>query len=89
MSLNLLGNVDNTDNFYSEFFDEPRNSEARHAFENFEDFYQQLIANTQTILDNLNVKSSNFLLASIAVDDNDVVQSLEETIKNQLVKHKY
>jgi len=89
MSLNLTGSSDKVDSFYSEFFDEPRHSEARHAYENFEDFYQLLIANTQSSLDNLNVKTSNFLLASIAFDDNNVIQSLEENIRKQLIKYKY
>ena len=89
MSLNLIGGVEKVDTFYSEFFDAPRQSEARCVYENFEDFYQLLIANTQSPLDNLNVNTSNFLLASIAFDDNNVVQSLEETIRKQLVKHKY
>ena len=89
MSLNLVGGVENVNNFYSEFFDQPRNSEARHTFENFEDFYQQLIVNTQSFSDKLNTKMSDFLLASVAVNEDDTVQSLEETIRKQLVKHTY
>jgi hypothetical protein len=89
MSLNVLGRAENVDKFYSEFFDQPRHSKARYAFENFEDFYQQLITNTQSFSSKLNTKMSDFLLASVAIDDNDTVQSLEETIRKQLVKHKY
>jgi hypothetical protein len=89
MSLNSIGGVENVNNFYSEFFDQPRNSEARHTFENFEDFYQQLIVNTQSFLGKLNNKMLDFLLASVAVNEDDTVQSLEETIRKQLVKHTY
>jgi hypothetical protein len=89
MSFNLVSGVENVDNFYSEFFDKPRYSEARHVFENFEEFYQQLVNNTQSTLSKLNAKSSDFLLASIAVDDDNTVQSLEQSIVKQLVKHKY
>jgi hypothetical protein len=89
MSLNLIGGVEKVDTFYSEFFDAPRHSEARHAYENFEDFYQQLITDTQSSLDKLNTRLSDFLLESIALDNDDAVQSLEETIRKQLVKHKY
>ena len=89
MSLNLLDHVENSNKFYSEFFDEPRQSEAKHTFENFENFYQQLINNNQSTLDKLNVNASHFLLASVALDEDIVVQSLERNIAKQLIKHKY
>jgi hypothetical protein len=89
MSLNLVIGVKNIDNFYSEFFDKPRYSQSRYVFENFEDFYQQLITDTQSTLDKLNVKSSDFLLESVAFNSDDTVQLLEQRIVTELVKHKY
>jgi len=89
MSLNLVGAVERNDSFYSEFFDAPRQSEARFVYENFEDFYQQLITATQSPLNTLHVKTSDFLLETVALTNNDTVQSLEETIRKQLVKHQY
>jgi hypothetical protein len=89
MSVNLVGGVEKNNNFYSEFFNAPRHSEARYVYENFEDFYQQLITNTQSPLDKLNTRASDFLIESVALTNDDAVQSLEETIRKQLVKHKY
>ena len=89
MSLNLISGVAHVDKFYSEFFDKPRSSEARHAFENFEEFYQHLVNNTQSTLSKLNVKTLDFLLESVALTDDDTVQLLEQRILTELIKHKY